>query len=86
MSAALAAKLAAAGVASRAVLMPAETRKAAQASGAAGGALDQIMKSIIFDGSASASLRNRLCPRGFTFSIPFRQKAHSMLGVPCHHC
>lgn len=48
--------LAAAGIAARPVEMPAETRTAEQAAAAAGCALDQIVKSILFAGVESGRL------------------------------
>ncbi|RID91233.1 YbaK/EbsC family protein [Gemmobacter lutimaris] len=50
------AALEAAGVAARPVEMPAETRTAEQAAAAAGCALDQIVKSILFRGEGSGRL------------------------------
>lgn len=49
----VAAALAAAGVESRIIEYPAETRTAEQAAAAAGCALDQIVKSIVFAGSVT---------------------------------
>jgi prolyl-tRNA editing enzyme YbaK/EbsC (Cys-tRNA(Pro) deacylase) len=65
----VAAALEAAGVASEILEMPGETRTAEQAAGAAGCALDQIAKSIIFRGEATGHIvlfltagGNRVCP------------------------
>lgn len=65
----VAAALEAAGVASEILEMPGETRTARQAAEAAGCALDQIAKSIIFRGEATGHIvlfltagGNRVCP------------------------
>jgi len=56
------AALAAAGIDSRPVEMPGETRTAQQAADAAGCALDQIVKSILFRGDSGQLHRPRLGP------------------------
>jgi len=62
------AALQAAGLDARIIEMPATTRTAPEAAAAAGCALDQIVKSIVFRGTASGDLRlfltaggNRIC-------------------------
>jgi prolyl-tRNA editing enzyme YbaK/EbsC (Cys-tRNA(Pro) deacylase) len=49
--------LAAAGIAARILEVPGETRTAAQAAAAAGCALDQIVKSIVFAGAGDGHVR-----------------------------
>jgi prolyl-tRNA editing enzyme YbaK/EbsC (Cys-tRNA(Pro) deacylase) len=73
------AALAAAGVDARLVEMPGETRTAEQAAAAAGCALDQIAKSIIFRGDASGHVRLFLTAGGNRVSA---EKASVLAGEP----
>jgi prolyl-tRNA editing enzyme YbaK/EbsC (Cys-tRNA(Pro) deacylase) len=73
------AALAAAGLDAVLIEMPASTRTAPEAAAAAGCALDQIVKSILFLGASSGALRlflaaggNRICPK----------KASALAGEP----
>ncbi len=71
------AALAAAGVAAHVVEMPGETRTAEQAAAAAGCALDQIVKSIIFRGEGSGHVRLFLTAGGNRVSA---DKASALAG------
>ncbi|WP_054304447.1 YbaK/EbsC family protein [Gemmobacter sp. LW-1] len=73
------AALEAAGVAARPVEMPAETRTAEQAAAAAGCALDQIVKSILFRGEGSGRLYLFLTAGGNRIDAV---KASSLAGEP----
>lgn len=73
------AALEAAGVAARPVEMPAETRTAEQAAAAAGCALDQIVKSILFRGESSGQLYLFLTAGGNRIDAV---KASSLAGEP----
>ncbi|GHC08787.1 aminoacyl-tRNA deacylase [Gemmobacter nanjingensis] len=71
--------LEAAGVAARPVEVPAETRTAEQAAAAAGCALDQIVKSILFRGEGSGRLYLFLTAGGNRIDAV---KASSLAGEP----
>jgi prolyl-tRNA editing enzyme YbaK/EbsC (Cys-tRNA(Pro) deacylase) len=71
--------LAEAGLAARILEMPGETRTAAQAAAAAGCALDQIVKSIVFQGLESGHVRLFLTAGGNRVS-PVR--ASALAGEP----
>lgn len=73
------AALEAAGVAARPVEMPAETRTAEQAATAAGCALDQIVKSILFRGEGSGRLYLFLTAGGNRIDAA---KASALAGEP----
>jgi prolyl-tRNA editing enzyme YbaK/EbsC (Cys-tRNA(Pro) deacylase) len=71
--------LAQAGLAARILEMPGETRTAEQAAAAAGCALDQIVKSIIFRGEESGHVRLFLTAGGNRVSAA---KASALAGEP----
>jgi prolyl-tRNA editing enzyme YbaK/EbsC (Cys-tRNA(Pro) deacylase) len=71
--------LAEAGVAARILEMPSETRTADQAAAAAGCALDQIVKSIIFRGEGSGSVKLFLTAGGNRVAP---EKASALAGEP----
>ncbi|MDH3264335.1 MAG: YbaK/EbsC family protein [Paracoccaceae bacterium] len=71
--------LAEAGLAARILEMPGETRTAEQAAAAAGCALDQIVKSIVFRGEATGHVRLFLTAGGNRVSA---ERASALAGEP----
>ena len=72
------AALKAAGTAARIIEMPGETRTAEQAARAAGCALDQIVKSIIFAGEESGHVRLFIALRRARTTAPCRRSGRSV--------